>query len=291
MNVGFEYHTPSQMSEVSALLAEYGADASILAGGTDLIPKMKAGVRTPGHVISLKAVEAQDYIEYGECGLSIGPKATLWQIEQSDAVRQSSPALYEAVRSMASTQIRNFATLVGNICNAVPSADTAPALLVYGAEVRICGSSGSRVCPIGTFFTGVCRTVCAPDEYVAEIRLPVPSGDAFGRYAKYTVRRALELAMVGVAVYAEVKNGVAEDIRIALGAVAPTPIRARYAEDLLIGNALTDEAICAAADAAAWQDASPISDIRASAGYRREIVRLLVRDLLKAAREERGASS
>lgn len=283
----FEYHAPANIQETLELLSKYGSSAKLIAGGTDLIPKVKAGVVKFDHLISLKNVKELKTISFNpENGLVIGGAAVLTDIEADENVKKYYPALYEGIHSMANTQIRNRGTLVGNICNAVPSADTAPALLVYGAQVKIISADGERIVPIKDFFTGVCRTVLKPEELVSEIIIPVPGENAFSIYYKYAIRKALDLAMIGVAACVTADdNKVVTDAKISLGAVAVVPKRATNAENMIIGKELTDELIEAAAKTACEEDCAPISDIRATAEYRREMVRVHVRDALRKAVE------
>lgn len=282
MNTDFVYLVPNTLEEATKALQEYGARAKIIAGGTDLIPKMKANVVQPEYLVSLKKLTELDFITYDEeNGLRFGAGTTLRKLEAFPAVREKYPVLYQGMHSMASTQIRNAGTVVGNICNAVPSADTAPALLVLGACVKIVSCRGERLVPVSEFFTGVCRTVVQPEEIVTEVRIPAPGKGYQAEYYKYTIRKALDLAMVGVAVNGLVEDGICKDIRIALGAVAVTPRLAVKAQELLAGKQLTEELVEEAARVASQEDCAPITDIRATAAYRREMVRLLTRDGLK----------
>jgi len=280
----FEYHAPASVGEVVELLDKYGENAKLISGGTDFIPKMKALVLTPDHVISLKNVKGLSYIDF-DCskGLRIGARTTLRNLENHPVVRAVYPVLYQGIHSMASTQVRNRGTMVGNICNAVPSADTAPALLVLNAIVKIVGPKEERTVPIEKFFTGVCKTVVAPNELVTEVALPAVPEGAVMNYFKSSTRRALDLAIVGVAANIIAEDGICKDARIALGAVAVTPKRANKTEEMLIGKELTEELIDRAALFAANEECNPISDVRASEEYRRELVRLSVRDAVKAA--------
>lgn len=284
----FEYHVPNDIKEALELLSKYGSSSSkLIAGGTDLIPKIKAGVVKFDHLISLKNVSELDMIRFDpESGLTLGGRANLRDVENNADVQRYYPALVTGIHSMANTQVRNRGTVVGNICNAVPSADTAPALLVYGAQVKLKSAGGERVVPIEEFFTGVCRTVVAPDELVTELYLPLPEPDAFSIYYKYAIRKALDLAMIGVAANVTVDNRkVVTNIKLALGAVATTPKRAWKTEELLLGKELTEDLILAAAKVASQEDCAPISDIRATAEYRKEMVRVHVRDALRKAVE------
>jgi carbon-monoxide dehydrogenase medium subunit len=286
---GFEYHTPNDIQETLELLAKYNENCKLIAGGTDLIPKFKAGVAKFDHLVSLKNVTELQHLHFGpQTGLRLGAMAQLMPVERNADVQKYYPALYQAIHCMANTQIRNRGTVVGNICNAVPSADTAPALLVYGATVKILSIRGERIVPIENFFTGVCRTALVPDEMVTEVFLPTPRIDAFSIYYKYTVRKALELAMIGVAVNvsADARKTVT-DAKLALGSVAATPRRAYQTERLILGKELTYDRIHEAAKLAAQEDCAPISDIRATADYRREMVRIHMRDALRKAIESR----
>lgn len=279
----FEYFTPKTTEEALELLAKYAPDAKLLSGGTDLVPKMKAQALTPKYLINTKDIDELNYIEFDEeKGLSFGTAVTIREVENHPAVQKYFPALYEGAHAIASTQIRNMGTLVGNICNAVPSADSAPGMLVLDAIVHIASKSGKRDVPIKDFFTGVCKTVVAPDEMVTGVTIPMPSPGSKSTYLPFTVRKALDLAMVGSAVSMSTEDGKCTDIRIALGAVAVTPKRAYNAEQILLGNTITDELIELAANEAAEHDCAPITDIRATAEYRRHLVYVLTRDAIKA---------
>lgn len=282
----FAYHSPQTLSEALKLLEDFGDTAKPVLGGTDLVPKMKAHVVTPQHVIALKQLKELQVLSYDEKdGLTVGAAVTLYDLEKFPAVKQHYPALYEGVHSIASTQIRNLGTLAGNACNAVPSADSCPALLVLDAVATIESASGSRTVPMSDFFTGVCKTVVQPNEIVTKITIPAPAAGSRSIYYAHTIRRALDLAMVGSAANVTLENGVCSDIRIALGAVAATPRRAYHAEELLKGKALTDELIEEAAVCASLQDCAPITDMRATAEYRRELVKVLTRRALRHCRD------
>ena len=281
--VEFEYFTPNTVEEAVALLAKYGKDAKIIAGGTDLIPKMKAQVLTPKCIISLKRIEELKYLTFDEGrGLEFGAGVPIRRVENFEPVKKYFPALYEGAHNIASTQIRNAGTLVGNVCNAVPSADSAPGMLVLGAVLHLVSVRGKRNVPIHEFFTGVCKTVVEPDELVTGITIPMQPANSKSMYLPFTVRRALDLAMVGSAANVTVEDGVCADIRIALGAVAVTPKRAYHAEEVLRGQKLTAALIERAAIVASEEDGAPITDLRASKEYRKELVRVLTRDAIKA---------
>jgi aerobic carbon-monoxide dehydrogenase medium subunit len=266
-----------------ALLDRYGATARVIAGGTDLLTALKERWERPAYVISLGAIPGLSYITYDDAGgLRIGAGATVRQVETSPIVRKLYPVLALAASTLASIQIRNLATVAGNICRASPSADMPPALLALDASVQLTGPAGERSVPLGEFFTGPGRTVLSPNEILCEIQVPPVRLHSGAHYIKHSPRRAMDLATVGVAAALALYGGYCYCARIALGAVAPTPQRARQAEALLFGQKITSELLDAAAQAAG-AEASPISDVRGSALYRREMVRVLARRSLEAA--------
>jgi carbon-monoxide dehydrogenase medium subunit len=279
----FNYLAPTTLDEALSLLARYKGRARVIAGGTDLIPRLKRReIGAPDYAIDLKGIPALDNIEYDVSGLNIGALATIGAVETSAIIGQKFGVLAQAARSMASPQVRNRGTIAGNICNAVPSADSAPALLTLGAKLKLVSGKGERTVNIEDFFTGPSQTVISDEEILREIQIPHPPPNSQGVYLKLTPRRAMDLAIVGVAVVVIPQDGVCQDIRIALGAVAPTPIRARKAEAVLKGQKLDDNLIEKAARTAAGQS-SPIDDHRASAEYRRDMVEVLVKRAIKQA--------
>jgi carbon-monoxide dehydrogenase medium subunit len=209
-------------------------------------------------------------------------------LELDATVRGRYRSLAESGALVGSVQVRNLATLGGNLCNAAPSADMAPPLLALDAEAVIVGPKGERRVPIATFFTGVRRTVLAPDELLTELVVPDPGPQSGGHYLRHTPRRELDIAVVGVASQLTLANGVCTKARIALAAVAPVPLHATAAEQSLEGQAVTPERIARAADLAV-EAARPISDQRGSAEFRRHLVRVLTRRTLTAAFERAGA--
>lgn len=278
----FEFHLPQTLDEALEILGKYGEDAKVIAGGTDVVPKLKARVFEPGHIVDISRIKELNYLNYDEeTGLHVGAAVTLKNLEKSDIVKKVYPALYQGSSSIASTQIRNSGTLAGNVCNAVPSADSIPSLLALGAEVKIVSKNGERIVPLNEFFVGVCKTVVKPDEIVTGFHIPVPAKGSKSVYFSQTARRALDLAIVGVAVSGVVEDGVCKDIKIGLGAVAPTPKRAYEAEKMLIGQKLTEELIEQAAECAGYKDCSPITDMRATREYRQDMVRVHARNAIK----------
>jgi len=206
------------------------------------------------------------------------------------AIRDRYAALAEGAGVVGSLQTMNMATIGGNVCNAAPSADTAPALLVYEAEAVIIGPDGRRTLPIADFFRGPGETALAPDELLAELRLPTPPAGTGAVYQRNTPRKQMDIAVVGVAIALTLSGDTIERARVALGAVAPTPLRASGAEAALEGQTASDEAFAKAAEAAA-QDSSPITDMRASADYRRHLVKVMTTRLLtEAATRAKGSA-
>ncbi|MDC7784953.1 xanthine dehydrogenase family protein subunit M [Rhodoplanes sp. TEM] len=284
----FAYFEPKTLDETIALLSQHGRAADLMAGGTDLLVEIKEHIRRPAAVINLKTIPGLAELACDAAtGLRIGALVTVRTIETSPAVQRLYPALAGAAREIGSIQIRNRATVVGNVCRASPSADTLPPLIAFGAHVEMVGPAGTRSLPLEAFFTGPGKTALGADEVVTAIVLPPPAAQAGSDYIKHGRRRAMELATVGVAVSLRRDGDVCRDLRIVLGAVAPTPIRARAAEALLEGVA-PDEATVAAAGRAARDEARPISNVRASADYRRAMVAVLTRRAVAAAWERTG---
>ncbi len=278
-----DYMRPGGIDEVLDLLAENGNGRyKIYAGGTDVIPRIKKrAMDAPRVLIDLKGITDLGYVEYDEkVGLRIGALATVRSVAESGIVREKYPLLSQAAGSIASVQIRNRATIGGNLCNAVPSADSAPALLSLDAELKCISKRGERTVRIGEFFKAPARTALEPDEILREISIPFLHKKANGSYMKLSPRSRMDLAVVGVSVLGNTEQGVFNWVRIGLGAVAPTPIRASMAENLLAGADIKDETINDAARLAS-SEAKPIDDHRASAEYRRMMVEALVRRGLK----------
>jgi CO/xanthine dehydrogenase FAD-binding subunit len=277
----FQYLFPDTLENALSVLATHKGAAKVLAGGTDLIPQLKRReIVAPGYVVDLKGIPGLDALTYNEQkGLIIGPLATMSTIEQSTVVREHVPILAQTASTMASPQVRNRGTFAGNICSAVPSADSAPALLASDASLLLKGPRGERIVPIDQFFAGPRETVLHPDEMLLEISVPKPLPMTRAVYLKHSPRHSMDLAIVGVAAAGMCENGACTHIRVALGAVAPTPIRARKAEAIVIGQRPSSGIIEEAARAASTE-CSPIDDHRASAQYRCDMVYILTRRAL-----------
>jgi carbon-monoxide dehydrogenase medium subunit len=277
----FDLATPHSLDQCLKLLGD--PDTKLLAGGTDLLPQMKNGLLKPARVIDLSGVaELRTLAADDGRGFRIGAAVTARQLERDPRVRSTYPALAESGALVGSIQVRNLATVGGNVCNAAPSADMAPPLLALDAEAVIAGPAGRRRVPIASFFLGVRRTVLAADELLVEFVIPAPGPRSGGSYVRHTPRRELDIAVVGVASQVTLADGVCAMARIALAAVAPIPVRATAAEQALEGQPLTPEAIERAATLAV-EAARPISDQRGSAEFRRHLVRVLTRRTLTSA--------
>jgi CO/xanthine dehydrogenase FAD-binding subunit len=283
----FELALPRNVDEVVRVLSDRGPDAKLLAGGTDLLPQMKNGLLKPACVVDLSGVERVRILEADPRGLHVGAAVSARALERDATTQRTYTSLAESGALVGSVQIRNLATLGGNLCNAAPSADMAPPLLALDAEAVIAGPKGERRMPIADFFTGVRRTVLAPDEILLELVVPTPGPRSGGQYLRHTPRRELDIAVVGVASQLTLSDGVCSKARIALAAVAPVPLRARAAEQALEGKPVTAEAIERAAELAVGV-AKPISDQRGSADYRRHLVRVLTRRTLRTALTRAG---
>ena len=275
----FEYFEPASLPEACALLARYQGRAQPLAGGTDLLVELKEQLRRADCVVNIKKIPGIDRLAFdAHDGLHIGALVTAREVELAAFTGEHYASLVQAARELGSIQVRNRATIIGNVCRASPSADTLPPLIADGAEITVHGPSGHRSLPLEEFFTGPGKTVLRHDELATAIRVPAPAPRTRKIYIKHGRRKAMELATVGVAVTASPKEG-----RIVLGAVAPTPIRARNAEAMLRGQVL-EPALIERAARAAMEESRPISNVRASADYRREMVAVLTRRALELLR-------
>ena len=280
----FEYHAPTALEEAVKLLDEHGDEARPLAGGTDLVLMMTDRVVTPRHVVDVKRIPELGVFKWdGEGGLTIGGAVPFRALETSKEVKQFYPGMAEASGEVGSWQIRNLGTPGGNLCTASPSAEIAPILLALDASVGIAGPNGKRRVPVQQFITGVRKTVLREGELLVDIHVPHPGQHAGSHYIKLKERQKMDIAFVGVAAFLQLDRGnVIRDVRIALGAVAPTPILAPRAEQVLRGERLTDRVLDEAGRLAA-EAARPITDVRASADYRKEMVNVLTKRAVRQA--------
>jgi CO/xanthine dehydrogenase FAD-binding subunit len=281
----FDYHKAYSLQE--ALDAASSREAlAFLAGGTDLLVQIKQGKRLPQHVIDVKGIREIDGMAISENACSIGALTTIRALETDPAVAEKAPLLAQAAAKLGSVQVRHRATVGGNLCNASPSADMAPALLALDAQAIIFGRQGQRNIELVDFFLGPGVTGLKDGELLARLEIPLTRMRCGSVYYKVSTRNAMDLAFVGVAVLIEVdERDRIVKARVALGAVAPTPIRVPSAEKGLEGRVLSLDVVRESAALAA-KSCNPISDLRASAEYRREMVRALCeRGLLSAYRQ------
>jgi carbon-monoxide dehydrogenase medium subunit len=282
----FEYFAPQSLSEALAVFQEHGQGGRALAGGTDLVVQVKEGVKipTPSYVVSLRRVPELRGIKATDSdGVRIGAASTMAELAASPVIRQQYRALADGAQFVGSRQTMNMATIGGNVCNAAPSADTAPPLLAYEATAVVAGPDGDRDVALEELWIEPNRTTLQPGELLRELRIPAPPAHTGGVYVRHTPRKQMDIAVVGVAVLITLNRGESiERARIGLGAVAPTPIRARKAEATLEGETPDAAAFARAAETAA-AEAQPIGDQRGSAEFRRHLVRVMVGRCLEEA--------
>ncbi len=281
----FEYHRPSSLQEAIELLARFGDKAKPIAGGTDLLVQMKQGFVSPTHVVALKWIAGLDVITE-EKMLTIGGLATHTKVLGHPVVRGRFPILVDALSRLGSRQVRNVATLGGNLCNAAPSADSAAPLLALDVRVMVMSPQGRREVPLDGFFVRPGETSLKPGDVLTSILIPMPPPCSGGAYLKHTRRAALDLPIIGVAAQCTFSRdfGKIEEVRIGLGVAAPTPIRAKGAEAFLKGKSVQDR-ILEQAGVIASQEAKPRDTWRGSASYRSEMIQVLVQEAIRLARD------
>ncbi|MDH3445193.1 MAG: xanthine dehydrogenase family protein subunit M [Deltaproteobacteria bacterium] len=280
-----EMYQPTSLKEASQLLKVNGAGGRFLAGGTDLVIAMKEKGLLPKYIVDLKRIPGLAGIrENGDGNISIGALTTMREIEISPLIKTKYPFLAQSAAEVGSIQIRNRATVGGNMANATPSADVAPTLIALDASAKIVGANGERSLALEGFFRGPGQTSMGADEILTEIIIPKAAPRLVGEYIKFSPREMMDLAYVGVAVAYELTGDKrCKGVRIVLGAVAPTPIRAKKAEAALEGQVLT-EALADKIGEIAAEESKPISDVRSSAEYRRAMVGAMTkRAILNAA--------
>ena len=281
-----KYLAARSVEEALSLLSQYGEKARFVSGGTDFLMQLKRGEVVPECLIRLGEVHELDFIKYDEVnGLRIGALTTIVNVANSSTIRSKFSILAQAAGMLGTPAVRNQATLGGNLCNAAPSADTAPPLLALGALAKIVGTGGEKIVPLEGFFVGPGQTVLGQDRLLTEILIPNIPPHSGGAYLKQKRRQGADLAVVGVAALVVMEGEVLKDVKIALGAVAPTPIRAKKAEEILRGKKL-DQRLLEKSGQTASGEASPIDDIRGSADYRRELVAVLTRRAITQATQQ-----
>jgi carbon-monoxide dehydrogenase medium subunit len=270
----FDYLEPRTIEEAVSLLVQYEDRVKMIAGGTDLMNQIRLKRIKPQCVMDISYIPGLDHIQYdGDGRLSIGALATIRSIEMSAEIREGHPVVSQAAGLLGSMAIRNVGTVGGNLCNASPSAEMAPSLIGLGAGVKLVGSNGERTVALEEFFTGPGQTVLQTGELMVEIRIPPMTSHTKGVYLKQMTRGTANPAIVGVAAIVAMDGKKCIEAKLALGAVAPTPIRAKMAEEILRGEKM-DDAIIEKAAQAASDESSPISDLRASADYRKDMVKV-----------------
>ena len=276
----FDYLEPKTIEEAVRYLAKHGEKAKVIAGGTDLLVKMKMGEVNPEVLINISRVPALRYL-IEDKGIRMGDLTPFRELEKSRVIKEKHTALFEAARSVSSIQIKMMGTVGGNLCHASPAADSAPPLIVFGGKVKLVGKGGERIVPLEDFFISPGESVLSPKELLVEIQIPELSSKTGSAFLKMK-RVSADLSKVSVAVAILRDGDVCKDCRIALGAVAKIPLRAKKAEEMLKGEK-AKEALIEKASLQASQEIQPITDLRSTAWYRKEVAKVLVRDAINLA--------
>jgi len=287
----FELFEPRDLQEAITILTELGGRARPFAGGTDLLVEMREGRTRPEYLIDIKGLDELKGMTVSDNGLVvIGALTTLRALERSATIRERLPILYDAVSQMGSVQIRSRATIGGNLCNAHASADGTAALMALGARLQLHGSQGRREIAIEDFFSGTHKTVLQAGEILTHIHLSAGSPGTGGAYTKFTVRKAMDAALVGVGVFLQTEQAgaVCRAARIALATTGPRPERARRAESTLSGQRLNDAVFERAGEAAA-EEANVGSNWRAPEDYARHLVKVVLPEVARQAWQRAGS--
>ncbi len=284
----FEYYRPQTLDDALSMYKKAGAAAKLLAGGTELVNEMRLGKTQPAHVIDLKHIHEMDFMELGADGLRIGALYRVRDAEVSPKLRQSPySALSHAAGTLGSPQVRNKATIVGNVCRCSPSADLIPPLIALHASARIKTDGTERMVAVEDMLLGPGKTILQSGDIVTELFIPAMRAHAGCSYYKLSPRKSLDLAVVGVAAMIRTNPQMSKclEARIVLGAVAPTAVRAKKAESILTGATLSQTIIEEAAQAAS-DESKPIDDVRASAWYRKKMVAVATKRAIHMALEQ-----
>lgn len=278
------YYAPTELTEALRILADHREKAAVLAGGTDLLPKLNYYEVKPEALLYIGRLDLRS-IHNGGPDLTIGATTTTADLATNELVQQYAPALAQAARLSGSIAIQNAATIGGNIANASPAADLAVALLAMDASARLVSHQGQRDVSLADFFLGPHQTILQPDELITQVRIPLSPGKT--EFLKLGRRKGQTLAVVSVAVRLQMEGDLCQDARVVLGSMAPTPLRCRMAEDLLRGQKITQELIQETAKQAI-AESSPITDQRATAWYRQQAGQALVRRAIQQALDKGG---
>ncbi len=284
MEPSFEYHRPASLAEACELLSRLGPKALPLAGGTDLLVDLRRGLKQPHHLVSLADLQELQVIELKNGELRIGALATPAELETSGAVRSARPELLDAVEVFGTPQVRHRASIGGNLCSAASCGDLAPLLVALGARASVAGPGSRWELPVEEFFGDHRRTVLEPGQILVEIVVPARTSGEGAAYRAFGLRAANFITVAAVAAFLRVEKGLCREARIALGAVAPTPVLVPGVGERLVGHPLDEAAITEAA-LAAREASAPISDVRGSAEHRRELVEALCVQALRTAEE------
>jgi carbon-monoxide dehydrogenase medium subunit len=291
MMYGFNFLRPESAEEACKLLAEFGDRAKIIAGGQSLLILLKQRLISPEYLISIKDLKELDYIKWdGESSLRIGALTPHRSVETSPSIKTEFSVLAEAERDLASVQIRNWGTIGGNICHADPASDLVPPLIALEAKVKIRSISGIREIPLEEFYRDYYETTLKPEEMLVEICIPKPRSKTGIVYSKFSLRR-VDMAVVGVAVSITMGSGnrVCKDLRIVLGSVGPVPRRVIQSENMMRMKSI-DKGTIEEAAVVASEEVEPVADIYFSENYRREIVKVLVREAITQATQRAGGN-
>ena len=285
----FEYRTPKSLREVHQNLKEFGTDVKLIAGGTALVIMMKQRLVSPACLISLRSLSGLKGIAQKNGGLQIGALVTHSELETSSLIRRRLPLLAETYHHVATRRVRNMATVGGGLAHADPNQDPPPTLIALGATAKVTSANGSREVPLETFFTDYYETILKPEEILTEIFVPVLPTGSGGAFLKFLPRTADDYATVSAAAVVTLDRAkkIIKDVRIAMGSVGATPIRAKEAEAVLRGQPVKPEGLQEAAEKAK-QAVDPVSDFRGSAGYKKEMAGVFVRRALAKALEGAG---
>ena len=281
----FDYATPESVADAVVMLSDHGENACVLAGGTDLIVQLRENRRRTDLVVDVKRIAELNELSYDAAeGLTIGAAVPCYRIYGDGEIAAAYPGLMDAARLVGGTGIQGRASLGGNLCNASPAGDTIPPMIVLGGEAEIAGPGGTRRVAVEDFCTAPGRTVLGDGEFLVSLHFPAPAPNSGAFYRRFIPRNEMDIAVVGVGASVVLSGDGSSFVsaRIAVGAVAPTPLFVREAGDALAGQPVSDEAIRRAADIA--RDAArPISDMRGTAEYRKHLTSVLTRRVVEGA--------
>jgi carbon-monoxide dehydrogenase medium subunit len=282
----FTYLKPGSAKEALQMMAEHQDEYKIICGGQSLLILMRQGLVSPEYLIDLKGLKELDYVTYdAKAGLKIGATCTHRTIEKSPVVKEKYPVLTEMEEKLASIQVRNWGTVAGNLAHGDPAGDPAPVLIALDASVKIGSASGERTVRLDEFYPSLFETVMEPGEIILEVQVPPRTAKSGTKYQKFNLLDS-DMGMVAAAVTVTLNDdGTCKDARVVLGSAAPTAIRAKEAEKVLIGAKLNDAVFEKAGETAA-AECEPSADIHASVEYRRHLVKVLTKRMAKAAWEQ-----